>query len=98
MVMAFVRSRFGAPGIIASAALLGLTDMDALTLSMSRLGAEPEMLPLAGLAMAVGVLSNTVLKLVVVLTVGGGEFRSRAGLALLGLGLASGAGLWLGLR
>jgi len=33
-----------------------------------------------------------------VLTVGGGEFRSRAGLALLGLGLASGAGLWLGLR
>jgi uncharacterized membrane protein (DUF4010 family) len=98
MAMAFIRSRFGAPGVIVSAALLGLTDMDALTLSMTRLAAEPEMLHLAALAMAVGVLSNTSLKLLVVLTVGGGDFRRRAGLGLLGLALASGAGLWLGLR
>lgn len=97
-VMALVRSRFGVTGVIASASLIGITDMDALTLSMSRLASEPEMLRLAALAMAVGVLSNTVLKFLLVVTMGVGDFRRRAGLGLLGLGLASGLGLWLGLR
>jgi uncharacterized membrane protein (DUF4010 family) len=44
------------------------------------------------------VLSNTVLKLTVVVTVGQGEFRRRAGLSLLLLAAASGAGFWLGTR
>lgn len=96
MAMAFVRDRFGAGGILTSAALLGLTDMDALTLSMTRLGAEPMMLHLAALAMAVGVLSNTLVKLAVVLSIGAAGFRRRAALGLLALALASGAGIWLG--
>lgn len=98
LLMVFVRERFGQVGVLTSAALLGLTDMDALTLAMTRLAAEPEMLRLAALAMAVGVLSNTLLKLTVVVTVGQGEFRRRAGLSLLLLAAASGAGFWLGTR
>lgn len=96
MAMAFIRDRFGAPGVLASSALLGLTDMDALTLSMSRLANEPAMLRLAAQAMAVGVLSNTILKLGVVVTIGAADFRRRAGLGLLALAVASGLGLWLG--
>jgi hypothetical protein len=72
--------------------------MDALTLSMTRLAAEPEMLRLAALAMAVGVFSNTILKLAAVVTVGQAEFRRRAGLSLLLLAAASVAGLWIGTR
>lgn len=98
LLMAFVRERFGEVGVLTSSALLGLTDMDALTLSMTRLAAEPEMLRLAALAMAVGVFSNTILKLAAVVTVGQAEFRRRAGLSLLLLAAASVAGLWIGTR
>ena len=47
----------------APAALLGLTDMDALTYSMSRLGATTGDAGLAARAIAIGMLSNTVLSL-----------------------------------
>jgi uncharacterized membrane protein (DUF4010 family) len=98
MVMAFVREQFGAPGVLASAAFLGLTDMDALTLSMSRLASEQQMLHLAATAIAVGVLANSLLKSAVVIALGAGDFRRRAGLALGSLVVASLAGLWLGGR
>ena len=42
---------------------VGLTDMDALTYSMSRLGVTTGDAPLAARAIAIGLLSNTVLKL-----------------------------------
>ena len=96
MLMAFVNQQFGQRGILTSAAILGFTDMDALTLSMSHLAAAPDQLGLAATAMAVGVLSNTVLKLGVVIAVGAGEFRWRTGLWLAALAVASVAGLWLG--
>jgi hypothetical protein len=47
-------------------------------------------------AIAIGILSNTVLKLALVLSLGRGEFRRIAGLGLAALGVATGVGLWLG--
>jgi uncharacterized membrane protein (DUF4010 family) len=93
LVMAAVRERFGGTGVLASSALLGLTDMDALTLAMSRLAALPETLHLAAQALAVGVIANTILKLSVVVTVGRGGFRGRAAWGLLLLLAASLLGL-----
>ena len=98
MVMAGVHAAFGNPGVLASAGLLGLTDMDALTLAMTRLASEADRVPLAALAMAVGVLANTLLKLIVALALGSGGFRRAAGGGLLLLGLASAGGIWLGAR
>ena len=95
-VMGLVRERFGETGVLASSALLGLTDMDALTLSLSRLATQPELVSVAALGMGVGVVANTLLKLSAVLVVGTGSFRRSAGSALLGLLLAAGFGLWLG--
>jgi uncharacterized membrane protein (DUF4010 family) len=95
MAMNLVRDRFGDVGVLTSSALLGLTDMDALTLSMSRLAAD-EGVRLAATAMAIGVLANTILKLSVVVVLGAGEFRRRASLGLLLLGAASVLGLFLG--
>ena len=96
MAMVWVQESLGRIGVLASSALLGLTDMDALTLSMTRLASDPMHLRTAATAMAIGVVANTVLKLSVVLVLGRGGFRWRAGLALLGLLCASGVGLWLG--
>ncbi len=91
MAIQFVRSTFGSAGILVSAALLGLTDMDALTLSMNRLGNNPDSVTLAAQAIAIGVSANAVLKLGVALLLGGAAYRWRAaaGLALL---LTVGAG------
>ncbi|HEX5632242.1 MAG TPA: DUF4010 domain-containing protein, partial [Gemmatimonadales bacterium] len=96
MVMELARGRFGEAGVLASSAVLGLTDMDALTFSMTRLAAEPDMIAIAATAMAIGVLANTVLKLGVTLVVGTGEFRRRAGVGLVLLAAASAVGLGLG--
>jgi uncharacterized membrane protein (DUF4010 family) len=98
MAMTLVHDQFGVTGVLWSAALLGLTDMDALSLAMSRLAGEPGRLGLAATAVAVGVLANSLFKSAVVLTVGAGEFRRRAGIGLLSLVAATGLGLWLGNR
>ncbi|HEX5818710.1 MAG TPA: DUF4010 domain-containing protein [Gemmatimonadales bacterium] len=98
MIMALAQGRFGASGVLASAAFLGLTDMDALTYSMTRLAAAPDLTGTAALAMAIGVVANTTLKLALVLVLGAGAYRRHAGLGLLAMGLASGVGIWLGVR
>ena len=63
---------------------------------MTRLGGGAEAVALGARAIAIGILSNTVLKLALVLILGRGEFRRIAGLGLVALGVASGMGLWLG--
>jgi uncharacterized membrane protein (DUF4010 family) len=74
-----VASRFwGNSGILTTAALLGLTDVDALTMSMARGMPETASLDLAARAIAVGVTTNTALKLACALTLGSGPFRTIA--------------------
>jgi uncharacterized membrane protein (DUF4010 family) len=89
---------WGNRGVISSAVVLGLTDMDALTVSMNHLATSPEMVALAAKAIAIGVLTNTVFKAAVATVVGTGRFRW---LALAGLGVLAAAavlGLWIGAR
>jgi uncharacterized membrane protein (DUF4010 family) len=93
-LVAFVSQRVGAPGVLASAAALGLTDMDALTYAMTRLGTAPDVLALGARGVAIGLLANTSLKAAIAVLVGRGEFRWIAGLGLAVLGIASGLGLW----
>lgn len=95
MGLDLVRRTWGAPGVLASAAALGLTDVDALTLSMSRMGDAPAAVPLAAQAIMVGIIANTVLKLALSATMGSAAFRARAAAGLAGLALATGIGLWL---
>jgi uncharacterized membrane protein (DUF4010 family) len=85
----FVQGRFGDQGVLTSAALLGLTDMDALTLSMNRLGETAGQVDLAATAIAVGVAANTVLKLTLAIVLGSARFRIFAGVGLALLLVAS---------
>lgn len=89
MALAWVQGAFGSAGVLPLAALLGLTDMDALTVSMARLGTDDRMLRLAAQAIMVGMLSNTVLKFGVIVTLGTGRFRRLAGAGLAYLGAAT---------
>lgn len=88
----FVRSTFGAMQLYGAAAVLGLTDVDALTVSMS---SPSSALPaeIAARALAIGVLANTLLKLSLAVMIGRSRFRRAAAVGLLGLAAASVAGL-----
>ncbi|HEY5546954.1 MAG TPA: MgtC/SapB family protein [Gemmatimonadaceae bacterium] len=95
MLISWVSTNIGRGGVLASAALLGLTDMDALTLSMNRLGSTPDRVQLAAHAIAIGLLGNGALKVVLAFAMGGPGYRRLATAGLLAL-MATGAGaLWL---
>jgi len=87
LAVPWVRGLWGARGVLASAAVLGLTDMDALTYSMARLGVTGDA-ALAARGIAVGILANTLLKLTLTLTLGAPRFRRAAAPGLLALGAA----------
>ena len=94
--LAWVQLHLGSSGVLTSASLLGLTDMDALTLSMTRYGADAANVRTAAAAIGIGVLANTALKLAVVVTLGAPRFRLRAAAGLLTLAAGSLAGLAIG--
>jgi uncharacterized membrane protein (DUF4010 family) len=98
LLLPLVQHLWGSSGVLASAAIIGLTDVDALTYSMTRLRDGPSAVELGARAIAIGIVSNTFLKLVLSLAMGRGEFRPIAGAGLAPLAAASGLGLWLGTR
>ena len=89
MALDLVRSRVRGSGVLPLAALLGFTDMDALTVAMAKLRPAAEMAALGAQAITVGLLSNTVLKLGLAVGLGTSEFRRSAGAGLLLLGAAT---------
>jgi uncharacterized membrane protein (DUF4010 family) len=89
----WLQAQWGSTGVLTSAVLLGLTDMDALTVAMTRLGGDGAV-ALAARGIGVGVISNTVFKLGVALVLGSGGFRRRVAIGLTSLGAAVGVG-WL---
>ncbi len=95
VIVSLVRATWGEAGVLATAAVLGLTDVDALTVSMTRNVAATVPLETAALAIAVGILANTGVKLGVVLFVGSPAFRLIAGGALLLMAAAIGASIVL---
>ena len=94
--LSWIEQNAGQTGVIASATVLGLTDMDALTLSMTRFAADPAQVRTAAAAIGVGVLANTSLKAMLVLTIGGPRYRLRAATGLAVLAVGSAIGLLIG--
>ncbi len=88
------RAVWGDLGLAVSGAILGLTDMDALTISMARTARDPAAIQIAAQAIALGVLSNTIFKLAVALFLGRGAVRSLGSAALAISALASVASLF----
>jgi len=95
MLVHLARSQWGEAGLLTSAAVLGLTDVDALTATMARSVTRTSSLEVAALAIAAGVLSNTAMKMAIALILGRGRFRTIAAGTLALMLLGGGAALAL---
>jgi uncharacterized membrane protein (DUF4010 family) len=91
---AIARNAFGDSGLIATAAISGFVDVDAINLAASRLAARGEIPPaMAALAITTAITSNTIVKAVIAWVSGGRTFGADiakwSGAAiLLGVGVA----------
>lgn len=84
MAITYARETWAAQGLYGTAVLLGLTDADALTVSMST--PSTGILPsIAARAIAIGILSNTVVKLAISVAAGSARYRLIAGGVLLAM-------------
>jgi len=81
LLMGLVRTQFGDAGVYTTAALFGTTDVDAITVAMTRMN-DGGFATVAARAIVVAVTSNTLVKLVIAALVGRGAFRLRVTLAL----------------
>jgi uncharacterized membrane protein (DUF4010 family) len=92
-LVVLIRERAGVAGLFATAAVVGLTDTDALTLSMSKSASAGLPVLTAARGVAVGILSNTLFKLALVAGLGEGRFRRVAGWGMAALAAGSVAAL-----
>jgi uncharacterized membrane protein (DUF4010 family) len=90
-VVFYVRNAVGESGLLASGFVLGLTDMDALTLSMTRSVSTGTSIEGAARAIAVGVVANSIMKAGIAAVVGSPHFKWHAGASLAAMA-AAGAG------
>jgi uncharacterized membrane protein (DUF4010 family) len=84
-VVEYAERWFGQSGLTGTAIVTGLTDVDALTASIAGRVAQGDPAAAGAVAIAIGISSNTVLKLGIATLVGRGAFRIGAGIGLLAM-------------
>lgn len=93
--LAWARGQFGEGGLYGTAALLGLTDLDALTFSMSELARSGTAAAAAARALIIGMLANTLFKLGLALSLGAPVLRRTVAAALVALAALFAIALWI---
>ncbi len=94
-VVFYVRQWIGDAGLLAGGFIVGLTDVDALTLSMTRSVSTGTSVDAACRAITAGIVANSVMKAGLAFTIGERRFAWQAGLALIGMAAAAAAMLLL---
>ncbi|MEZ5287217.1 MAG: MgtC/SapB family protein [Vicinamibacterales bacterium] len=95
-IVHLARQELGSGGVVATAALVGLTDADALTLSMATSVRSGSLEAMVGAqAIGVGLLSNTCVKAALAAGIGRGAYRLITVGVLAAMGVALAAGAWL---
>ena len=89
----WAQNTWGEPGVYVSAGVLGLTDVDALVVSMAKGTGAQFAAATASTAIVIGVLFNTLFKLVLGMMVGVKQFRKLVLLGLSAVALACGVSL-----
>jgi uncharacterized membrane protein (DUF4010 family) len=86
LVIVHLVGRAGPAGLLTASALLGLNDVDALTVSMAKgVGSGETPVALAVRAITTGLVANTCVKVAVSAGIGRGVFRGLAASALLAM-------------
>jgi uncharacterized membrane protein (DUF4010 family) len=94
VLIGWISSRYSVESLYGTAAILGLTNADALTVSMS--APSPTLLPgIAARAIAIGILANTIVKLLISVVVGSPRFKMITAGVLAIVALSIGAPLFL---
>ncbi len=90
VLISYTNAYFGASGILVSSSLAGLADVDAITISISKLAGASVQLQTAGTAVLLATICNTLVKFSIALWAGSREIRK---FVLIGYGLIFLAGL-----
>ncbi|HEX8028917.1 MAG TPA: DUF4010 domain-containing protein [Vicinamibacterales bacterium] len=93
--IAALRGWIGDRGLLAGGFVLGLTDVDALTLSMARSTASGTAVEAAARAIALGIVANSLMKSVIAIVIGERQFKWRAGAGLIAMAAAGTASVVL---
>ena len=87
-VVSWAQGTWGQAGVFLSAGVLGLTDVDALVVSLAKNAGSQLPIAMAARAIAIGVLTNTLLKLSIGALIGAEGFRRTAVLGLSAVAIA----------
>ena len=90
----FARSWMGEGGLMAGGFVLGLTDVDALTLAMTRSVASGTSIDLACRAILMGIIANSLMKAGIAMVIGGRRFAWQTTGSLLAMAAAGAAMLF----
>lgn len=90
LLVSYANSQFGTKGIFVSSAIAGLTDIDAITISMSKVAGDTVPILTAQNAILLATLCNTIVKIGIALWAGSKSLRKYV---LIGYGLVFLAGL-----
>ncbi len=91
--------RFGNAGTYVAGALAGVTDVDAVTLSMARMAGEPGWSTQAQITILIAATVNTLVKFGIAVVVGGPALRRTVTPGFVGMALAAAAGMvWVAVR
>jgi uncharacterized membrane protein (DUF4010 family) len=93
LLITYAESALGSVGLTATAIVTGLTDVDALTASLTLRAREGLSPAVAAAAIATGIAANTTLKLLIALMIGSSTFRRRVSITLAALAMATLASL-----
>jgi uncharacterized membrane protein (DUF4010 family) len=96
LAVAGVRANFPGRGVYAVAALAGLTDVDAITLSMAEAARGGEDAHRAAIAIGIAVISNTAVKTGIVLVLGSARLKLPVTLGALAIAAAGAVSLLVG--
>jgi uncharacterized membrane protein (DUF4010 family) len=96
IAVAAVRQFYGEHGLYGVAALAGLTDVDAITLSLARNIAKGLAVDIAARAAIIASLANTFVKFAIVAVLCGGNMARRTGLGFAAIALAGIIGIFYG--
>lgn len=84
----FIRLWLGEPGLLASGFVLGLTDVDALTLSMTRSTSTGTSIDVACRAILVGIIANSLMKAGIAVAIGRRQFAWQTAASLAAIAAA----------
>ena len=91
----YLRQWAGEGGLMATGFVLGLTDVDALTLSMTRSVSTGTSLESASRAITAGIIANSLMKAGIAVAIGTRRFAWQAAAALMAMAAAGAAALYL---